>query len=88
MLGSWESSPLVLLSVTTCTGQGHQANRGLRWFMVCDDDTLVLVNNLVEVLNKFDHTEYHYIGGNSECVKSNADFSFDMAFGGAVYALS
>ncbi|CAI0450137.1 unnamed protein product [Linum tenue] len=68
--------------------QGDQANKGLRWFMVCDDDTLVFVDNLVEVLNKFDHTKYHYIGGNSECVKSNADFSFDMAFGGAGYALS
>ncbi|CAL1391082.1 unnamed protein product [Linum trigynum] len=68
--------------------QGDRANEGLRWLMVCDDDTLVFVDNLVEVLSKFDHTKYHYIGGNSESVRSNADFSFDMGFGGAGYALS
>ncbi|CAL1391081.1 unnamed protein product [Linum trigynum] len=61
---------------------------GLRWFVMADDDTLIFVDNLVEVLGKYDHTEYHYIGMNSECVKSNADFSFDMGFGGAGYALS
>ncbi|KAJ9164331.1 hypothetical protein P3X46_023922 [Hevea brasiliensis] len=63
-------------------------NKDLRWFMMCDDDTILLVDNLVEVLQKYDHTNYFYIGDNSECVKSNADFSFDMGFGGAGYALS
>ncbi|CAN1750971.1 hypothetical protein LINPERHAP1_LOCUS4202 [Linum perenne] len=63
-------------------------DRDLRWFIMCDDDTLVFVDNLIDVLGKYDHTKYHYIGSQSEFVKSNADFSFDMAFGGAGYALS
>ncbi|KAE8687195.1 F-box protein CPR30-like [Hibiscus syriacus] len=40
------------------------------------------------VLGKYDHTKYHYTGMTSEAVKSNFDFSFDMAYGGAGYALS
>ncbi|KAL6199704.1 hypothetical protein ACLB2K_029487 [Fragaria x ananassa] len=55
---------------------------------MADDDTVLLVDNLVEVLAKYDHTKYHYIGTSSECVRSNSDFSFDMAFRGAGYALS
>ncbi|CAN1750973.1 hypothetical protein LINPERHAP1_LOCUS4203 [Linum perenne] len=63
-------------------------DRDLRWFIMCDDDTLVFVDNLVDVLGKYDHTKYHYIGAQSEFVHSNAYFSFDMAFGGGGYALS
>ncbi|GLT74854.1 hypothetical protein SLA2020_466210 [Shorea laevis] len=63
-------------------------NKDVRWYVMVDDDSLVFVDNLVEVLSKYDHTEYHYIGTNSECIKSNFDFSFDMGFGGAGYALS
>ncbi|KAJ4823559.1 hypothetical protein Tsubulata_012190 [Turnera subulata] len=63
-------------------------DEGLRWFIMCDDDSIFMVDNLVEVLRKYDHTKYQYIGSNSECVKSNSDFSFDMGFGGAGYALS
>ncbi|KAJ8751122.1 hypothetical protein K2173_016303 [Erythroxylum novogranatense] len=63
-------------------------DKGLRWFIMCDDDTLFFVDNLVEVLGKYDHTKFFYIGGNSESIKSNADFSFEMGFGGAGYALS
>ncbi|CAN0891856.1 hypothetical protein LINGRAHAP2_LOCUS17217 [Linum grandiflorum] len=63
-------------------------NDDVRWFIMCDDDTFFFVDNLVEVLAKYDHTKYHYIGGQSECFHSNAVFSFDMGFGGAGYALS
>ena len=59
----------------------------MRWYVKGDDDTVVMVENLVEVLAKYDHTKPYYIGSNSEGVKSNFDFSFDMAFGGG-YALS
>ncbi|KAK6272659.1 hypothetical protein POUND7_009742 [Theobroma cacao] len=63
-------------------------NKNVRWYVMADDDTLFFVDNLVEVLAKYDHTKYYYIGTNSESVKSNYDFSFDMGYGGAGYALS
>ncbi|CAN1755481.1 hypothetical protein LINPERHAP1_LOCUS5741 [Linum perenne] len=63
-------------------------DRDLRWFILCDDDTVFFVDNMVEVLGKYDHREYHYIGSSSECAPCNGIYSFDMAFGGAGYALS
>lgn len=63
-------------------------NKNVRWYVMADDDSLVLVDNLVAVLAKYDHNKYHYIGTNSEFVHSNYHFSFDMGFGGAGYALS
>uniref|UniRef100_A0A6N2L6B7 Fringe-like glycosyltransferase domain-containing protein n=1 Tax=Salix viminalis TaxID=40686 RepID=A0A6N2L6B7_SALVM len=48
-------------------------DKDLRWLIMCDDDSLMFVDNLVEVLRKYDHTKYQYIGGISECVKSNAE---------------
>ncbi|KAI3450347.1 hypothetical protein Pfo_007012 [Paulownia fortunei] len=52
------------------------------------DDTVLLIDNLVDVLSKYDHRKYFYIGMKSECIVSNSINSFDMAFGGAGYALS
>ena len=66
----------------------REGDKGVRWYVMADDDTVLVVDNLVRVLGNYDHTKYLYIGANSECVKSNFDFSFDMAFGGAGYALS
>ncbi|XVF19300.1 hypothetical protein REPUB_Repub11eG0098500 [Reevesia pubescens] len=63
-------------------------NQNVRWYVMVDDDTLLFVDNLVDVLAKYDHNKYHYIGTNSEFIKSNYDFSFDMGYGGAGYALS
>ncbi|KAJ4724302.1 Protein of unknown function (DUF604) [Melia azedarach] len=63
-------------------------NKDVRWFVMADDDTLIFLDNLVEVLGKYDHTKYYYIGTNSECIQSNYDFSFHMGYGGAGYALS
>ncbi|KAK9154356.1 hypothetical protein Sjap_001836 [Stephania japonica] len=60
----------------------------VRWYVMADDDTVLFVDNLVDVLAKYDHNKYYYIGENSECVKSNFDYSFQMAFGGGGYALS
>ncbi|CAK7331098.1 unnamed protein product [Dovyalis caffra] len=65
-----------------------QGDEDVRWYVMADDDTILFVDNLVEVLAKYDHTKYFYIGMNSECVSSNVNFLFDMAFGGAGYALS
>ncbi|CAN1267766.1 hypothetical protein LINPERPRIM_LOCUS12898 [Linum perenne] len=64
------------------------ADKDLRWLVMCDDDTFFFLDNLIEVLGRYDHTKFHYIGGQSECFHSNAVFSFDMGFGGAGYALS
>ncbi|PHT30740.1 hypothetical protein CQW23_29660 [Capsicum baccatum] len=60
----------------------------VRWYVMTDDDTVLLIDNLVSVLSKYDHTKYYYAGMNSECVVSNFGNSFQMAFGGAGYALS
>ncbi|KAF9593969.1 hypothetical protein IFM89_026512 [Coptis chinensis] len=43
---------------------------------------------LADFYCSYDHNKYYYIGENSECVASNYDYSFQMAFGGAGYALS
>ncbi|KAI5334610.1 hypothetical protein L3X38_024743 [Prunus dulcis] len=66
----------------------REGDKDVRWYVMADDDTILFVDNLVEVLAKYDHTKYYYIGSSSECIKSNFDFSFDMAFGGGGYALS
>ncbi|XP_062016824.1 uncharacterized protein LOC133733212 [Rosa rugosa] len=66
----------------------REGDKNVRWYVMSDDDTIFVLDNLVEVLAKYDHTRYHYIGTSSEFVKSNSDFSFDMAFGGAGYILS
>ncbi|ESR59390.1 hypothetical protein CICLE_v10017944mg [Citrus x clementina] len=63
-------------------------NKDVKWYVMADDDTLVFVDNLVELLGKYDHTKYYYIGTNSESIHSNAYISFDMGYGGAGYALS
>ncbi|KAL7113901.1 hypothetical protein ACP275_04G088000 [Erythranthe tilingii] len=60
----------------------------VRWYVMADHDTVFMIDNLVEILSKYDHTKYYYIGMNSECIVSNIVFSFEMAFGGAGYALS
>lgn len=66
----------------------REENKGVRWYIMADDDTIFFLDNLVEVLAKYDHSKYFYIGSNSECVASNFDHSFGMAFGGAGFALS
>ncbi|XP_010317971.1 uncharacterized protein [Solanum lycopersicum] len=60
----------------------------VRWYVMADDDTVLMIENLVNVLSKYDHMKYYYVGMNSECIVSNFGMSFQMAFGGAGYALS
>ncbi|MCD7451324.1 hypothetical protein HAX54_010943 [Datura stramonium] len=60
----------------------------VRWYIFGDDDTVFLVDNLVNTLEKYDHNEWYYIGSNSESYVQNNYFSFDMAFGGGGYAIS
>lgn len=66
----------------------REGDKDVRWYVMADDDTVLFLDNLVEVLSKYDHEKYFYIGHNSESVASNWAHSFQMAFGGAGYALS
>ncbi|XP_074348490.1 uncharacterized protein LOC141687194 [Apium graveolens] len=60
----------------------------VRWFVMGDDDTMFVVDNLVRVLQKYDHNEFYYIGGCSESHTQNIYFSYNMAYGGGGFAIS
>ncbi|KAG0454012.1 hypothetical protein HPP92_025316 [Vanilla planifolia] len=60
----------------------------IRWFVMGDDDTVFLPDNLVRVLNKYDHRQPYYIGSHSESHLQNIIFSYDMAYGGGGFAIS
>ncbi|KAK0589631.1 hypothetical protein LWI29_016556 [Acer saccharum] len=60
----------------------------VRWYVFGDDDTVFFPDNLVKTLSKYDHQLWYYIGSNSEIYAQNKFFSFDMAFGGAGFAIS
>ncbi|KAK7308897.1 hypothetical protein RJT34_05221 [Clitoria ternatea] len=60
----------------------------VRWFVLCDDDTIFNVNNLVDVLSKYNSSEMVYIGSPSESHSANTYFSHTMAFGGGGIAVS
>lgn len=53
-----------------------------------DDDTVFFVDNVVDVLSRYDETEYYYLGGPSEYIPSNNFFSFDQGYGGAGFMMS
>lgn len=53
-----------------------------------DDDTFFVTENLVKVLQKYDHNQFYYIGANSESHWQNIHFSYNMAYGGAGFAIS
>lgn len=60
----------------------------VRWFLLCDDDTIVNAENLMVVLGKYDWREMVYVGGSSESHSANTHFSHSMGFGGAGIAIS
>lgn len=60
----------------------------VRWYVFGDDDTIFFPENLAKTLSKYDHGLWYYIGTNSESVMQNKFFSYDMAFGGAGFAIS
>lgn len=60
----------------------------VRWFVMGDDDTVFITDNLVRVLNKYDHNQYYYIGSLSESHLQNIYFSYGMAYGGGGFAIS
>uniref|UniRef100_A0A0V0IPG2 Putative fringe-related family protein-like n=1 Tax=Solanum chacoense TaxID=4108 RepID=A0A0V0IPG2_SOLCH len=60
----------------------------VRWFVMGDDDTVFVTDNLVRILNKYDHNQYYYIGSSSESHLQNIYFSYSMAYGGGGFAIS
>ncbi|XP_047326773.1 uncharacterized protein LOC124930478 [Impatiens glandulifera] len=61
---------------------------GVRWFVMGDDDTVFITDNLVRVLSKYDHGGFYYIGSSSESHVQNIAFSYLMAYGGGGFAIS
>ncbi|KAM7511961.1 hypothetical protein LguiB_010836 [Lonicera macranthoides] len=62
--------------------------KDVRWFVMGDDDTFFVVENLVRVLEKYDHNQFYYIGATSESHIQNILFSYNMGFGGGGFAIS
>lgn len=56
--------------------------------MLGDDDTVFILTNLLETLDKYDWREWHYIGGRSEMWEQNNAHGFNMAYGGGGIAIS
>ncbi|XP_054814984.1 uncharacterized protein LOC129315371 [Prosopis cineraria] len=62
--------------------------KDVRWFVMGDDDTVFVVNNVVRILSKYDHRHFYYIGSSSESHAQNIYFSYSMAYGGGGFAIS
>lgn len=60
----------------------------VRWFVMGDDDTVFIPENLVRVLSKYDHRQMYYVGSNSESAEQNMVHSYGMAYGGGGFAIS
>ncbi|KAG9143500.1 hypothetical protein Leryth_016498 [Lithospermum erythrorhizon] len=60
----------------------------VKWFVMGDDDTVFVVDNLIRVLQQYDHNQLYYIGSVSESHIQNIQFSYVMAFGGGGFAIS
>ncbi|CAN4120980.1 unnamed protein product [Withania somnifera] len=53
----------------------REDHEGVRWVVMGDDDSIFFVDNMVDVLARYDHTKYYYLGAN-------------QTFGGAGFILS
>ncbi|KAK9277463.1 hypothetical protein L1049_007007 [Liquidambar formosana] len=62
--------------------------KDVRWFVMGDDDTVFVTDNLMRVLSKYDHNQFYYIGSLSESHLQNIYFSYGMAYGGGGFAIS
>ncbi|GLJ04782.1 hypothetical protein SUGI_0003200 [Cryptomeria japonica] len=60
----------------------------VHWFVMGDDDTVFVTENLVRVLSQYDHRQMYYIGSLSESHLQNIFFSYGMAYGGGGFAIS
>ncbi|KAL7598791.1 hypothetical protein Lser_V15G26579 [Lactuca serriola] len=86
--GDHKGTPYTIRMARVIQGTFKAENKNVRWYVMADDDTIFFLENLLNVLKKYDHEGYYYIGTNSESILSNTWFSFDMGFGGAGFALS
>ncbi|KAM3202503.1 beta-1,3-glucosyltransferase-like [Capsicum annuum] len=66
----------------------REEHEGVRWLVMGDDDSIIFLDNMVEILAQYDHTKYYYFGGHSEFILSNYWYSFNQGFGGAGFILS
>jgi hypothetical protein len=62
--------------------------KDVRWFVMGDDNTVFVVDNVVRILSKYDHRQFYYVGSSSESHVQNIYFSYSMAYGGGGYAIS
>jgi hypothetical protein len=62
--------------------------KDVRWFVMGDDDTVFVVDNVVRILSKYDHRQFYYVGSSSESHVQNIYFSYSMAYGGGGFAIS
>lgn len=60
----------------------------VRWVVMGDDDSIFMLENMVELLARHDHRKHYYFGGHSEFILSNFWYSFNQGFGGAGFFLS
>ncbi|XP_071712291.1 uncharacterized protein [Rutidosis leptorrhynchoides] len=81
-------APIMVRMVHAVIEVFREEHEDVRWYVMGDDDSVFFVDNLVDVLSKYDHTKYIYIGGHSESIMSNQWFSYDMGFGGAGLIMS
>ncbi|KAG6497564.1 hypothetical protein ZIOFF_045465 [Zingiber officinale] len=61
---------------------------GVRWYVMGDDDTVFVHDNLARVLSRFDHRQPYYIGSPSESHLQNIFFSYAMGYCGGGFAIS
>ncbi|CAN4104702.1 unnamed protein product [Withania somnifera] len=66
----------------------EQQPKGVRWVIMGDDDSIFFLENIIDILAKYDHNKYYYFGGQSEYILSNFWYSFNQGFGGAGVIMS
>ncbi|KAG5574031.1 hypothetical protein H5410_063797 [Solanum commersonii] len=66
----------------------EQEHEGVRWLIMGGDDSIFFLENLVDVLAKYDHNKYYYFGASSECILSNFWDSFNQGYGVAGFIMS
>ncbi|CAI9774506.1 unnamed protein product [Fraxinus pennsylvanica] len=44
-------------------------DESIRWIVIGDDDSMFFVENMVDVLAKYEHTKYYYLGEKVNAIK-------------------
>ncbi|KAL8509002.1 hypothetical protein ACS0TY_016262 [Phlomoides rotata] len=85
---NWEGSRSAVRLARIVKESFEIGSENVRWFVMGDDDTVFFTENLVNLLNKYDHKQMYYIGGISESVEQDMFHSYEMAYGGGGFAVS